>query len=90
MLGKSSRVMIRRWLSPLTSAAAMKSRWRSIKVWARSTRAFHAQPVTTSTKATVIGPAGRYAAITIASGSPGSTRNTLMISDSTLSTRPPK
>lgn len=54
------------------------------------TRAFHAQPVAINTNATVNTPAGRYAAITIASGSPGITRSTLTISDSASSTKPPK
>ena len=43
--GRISAVMIRHVLSPLARAASTKSRRRSDSVWARSTRAPHAQPV---------------------------------------------
>ena len=45
-------VMIRQVRSPLARAASTKSRRRSDRVWARSTRAPHAQPVRAMTAAT--------------------------------------
>ena len=48
--GMISAVMMRHVLSPLARAASTKSRRRSDSVWARSTRAPQAQPVTAITE----------------------------------------
>ena len=56
----------------------------------RRTRAEPAQPVTTSTRITVASPGGRNAARMTSSGSPGSSRKTLVTRDSASSMHVPK
>ena len=59
MLGMIPTTMMRRWLSPLTTAAWTKSFSRRARAWARMTRALQAQPVTIRTSAIVVEPVGR-------------------------------
>ena len=67
----------------MARAASTKSRLRSDRVWARSTRAPHAQPVTVITMMMPVEPEfGRYAARMTTSGRLGMTRNTLENMDS--------
>ena len=88
--GMISAVMMRHVLSPLARAASTKSRRRSDRVWARSTRAPHAQPVTAITAATVTPPTdGSWPAMMMMSGSCGMTRKTLASMDRPSSPIPP-
>lgn len=81
--GSISTVMMRRSGSPLARAAWMKSRLRSDMVWARSTRAPHAHPVSPSTAAiTMSGGFSNWEAMMMMSGMPGMTRNTFVSADS--------
>ena len=83
--------MIRDVFSPVARAASTKSRLRSDSVWARSTRAPQAQPVTEMTRMIPIEPLwGRYAARMIVSGRLGRTRNTFASRESTSSLIPPR
>ncbi len=89
-LGSTSAITMRHVRSPVARAASTKSRRRSERVWARSTRAPHAQPVAPMTRATVTPPAlGSCAAMMMMSGSCGMTRNTFDRADSVSSPRPP-
>ena len=90
MLGRISRNMIRRGRSPVTTAAATKSFDRMDSACERSTRAEPAQPVTTRTRITVPRPGGRNAARITRSGSPGRSRNTLVVRDRASSMNLPK
>jgi hypothetical protein len=69
----------------------MKSRLRSVSVWARITRAPHDQPSALSTIAVGRSPLpGRYPSRTIKSGRAGRTTNTFISSDSPSSAMPPR
>src|SRR5215467_2717679 len=84
-LGKISKKIMRHVDSPLIRAAVTNSRLRIVSVCERSTRACHAQFVNTITREIVKGPRGKYAASTIASGSAGSTSETLVSNVNTSS-----
>ena len=92
--GRISNVMIRQLFSPMIRAESTKSRVRMDSVWARSSRAPNAQPVTAMmtpiTTSFGFAPLPRKPKITISSGSAGSTRKMLASMDSRSSAEPPK
>src|SRR5215469_5973275 len=89
-LGSISARIILQEGSPVTSDAVTNSRLRIERVCARRTRAPHGQLVRATTSATMRVELLKNWTATIARGSEGMTRKTLVISDKMSSVTPPK
>ncbi len=87
--GRISKTMMRQVDSPVARAASTKSRRRSDRVCARSTRAPHAHEVQPMTSAMVQSPEfGITLVMMMMSGSAGMTMNTLDSADSPSAAAP--